>query len=242
MVLNHTRSMKRVLLAIDEVKQRTFLQTFIMKFGVNVDAVSDPKLLDAELLKIMPNVIIITLDTATGKGEDLLEILVDKENTPPLIVLLKGKKASEIEGVTLVLPNTPLNIMDFVDALILCLDLNKEKTYERLHNIQKGVSESSQKKQQSKIISIDERALSHLSIYNKKHSKNIYLNPEKDEKYNKYLENLPKESGPANAIFDRSAVVDLNKQFRFKNQSAADEKLDAEKEKFLNSLLARMKK
>lgn len=153
--------MLRVLMVLEDYGELMFLQTVLKKIGFDVDAIQNPRSFQDSVLRMNPDVLVMTANGKRVKGHELSSG-VKRTRGLPHVILIRTSGSPEVPdpnvGGWLTSPVGALNLLNMIGDLC---GLNKDVLAEKFGKLrlQEQASE-----QEARVLSLDEKEVEQLKI------------------------------------------------------------------------------
>lgn len=133
--------MLRVLLLLEDYGELMFLQTLLKKIGFDVDGIQNPKALADHLLKINPDVLILTAFGKRVRGFEMASQIKRRAGLPKILLIrAPGAPPLDDPGIYAWL-DSPVGAQQVLDQLADLASLNKQVLQEKLQKMRQQEAE-----------------------------------------------------------------------------------------------------
>jgi response regulator RpfG family c-di-GMP phosphodiesterase len=133
--LDNDSKMLRVLMVLEDYGELMFLQTVLKKIGFDVDAIQNPRSFQESLLRMNPDVLVMTAHGKRVNGVNLVKT-VKKIRGLPKILLLRGPNAIQDPDTEIDMwRETPLGARELLGAIAELCNLDKQMLQEKFQKL-----------------------------------------------------------------------------------------------------------
>jgi hypothetical protein len=127
--------MLRVLMVLEDYGELMFLQTVLKKIGFDVDAIQNPRGFQSSLLRMNPDVLVMT---AFGKRIHGLELNkgVRRHGGVPRTILLRSPGVVHIDETVAAWVDTPVAALELLNTIADVCNLNKQLYQDKFQKLQ----------------------------------------------------------------------------------------------------------
>jgi len=134
--LDNEFKMLRVLMVLEDYGELMFLQTVLKKMGFDVDAIQNPRSFQDSLLRMNPDVLVMTGYGKRVRGVDLIGDVKKIRGIPKIMMLKAAGQADTAESMIDMWKETPLTAVALLNAIGDLCGLNKavlQEKFSKLH-------------------------------------------------------------------------------------------------------------
>ncbi|MBX3021929.1 MAG: hypothetical protein KF799_09660 [Bdellovibrionales bacterium] len=128
--------MLRVLMVLEDYGELMFLQTVLKKMGFDVDAIQNPRSFQDSLLRMNPDVLVMTAHGKRVKGIELVKTIKKLRGLPRVLLLKNAGHPPEEEPDVDMWKDSPLGAQDLLNALADLCTLDKNILQEKFGKLQ----------------------------------------------------------------------------------------------------------
>jgi len=129
--------MLRVLMVLEDYGELMFLQAVLKKIGFDVDAIQNPRSFEEGVLRMNPDVLVMTALGKRVNGLELSRGLRRVRGTPRVILIhAQGTVTPEGESTVDVWVQSPVGALDLIDHIADYCGLNKPVLQEKFQKLQ----------------------------------------------------------------------------------------------------------
>jgi CheY-like chemotaxis protein len=227
--------MLRVLMVLEDYGELMFLQTVLKKLGFDVDAIQNSRLLADSLLRMNPDVVVMTAHGRRVRGVDLCRQIKRVRGLPRVLLMRAAGSAQEpdlpVEGWMV----SPVSALNFLNTMADTCGLNKQMLAEKYQKLR--MQEAPEDLDRAMIISggpepeMDKAIIISGKVDNVRPS--TLAAKERKDRYDKAAK---EKAPPKEAAFSAKAVAVQVRDLR-KSENAADlEELERQRRLFVEHL------
>lgn len=127
--------MLRVLMVLEDYGELMFLQTVLKKMGFDVDAIQNPRSFQDSLLRMNPDVLVMTGHGKRVKGLELLRGVKKVRGLPHVLLLHSPGQPTEPDLAIDLWRETPLSAVALLNAIGDMCDLDKKMLQEKFQKL-----------------------------------------------------------------------------------------------------------
>ncbi len=226
--------MVRLLLVIEDYGERMYLQTVLKKLGMDVDSIPHPRGLSEALLRMNPDILLMT---GTGGQVNGLELSrgVSRRRGLPHVILTRPTGSRPIEAPEYVRwIESPVSTPKLLDQISESMKLDSEILRDKYAKLRAKTAESSGIRDLNYTPADDEPSLarSHTSSSNLSMEPSAMSSQDRAERYSKFL----KGDMPSNSGFSVKRVEEQVKELRSQKPTETQAELERQRQEFVRQL------
>ncbi len=226
--------MLRVLMVLDDYGELMFLQTVLKKMGFDVDAIQNPRLFQDSVLRMNPDVLVMTALGKRVKGLELLNFVRKVRGVPRVLMLhAAGLEPGRVPGVDDWL-DSPVAATKLLSSIALLCNLDNEALQEKFKRMR--LQESFQEEERQLKPENEPDTVLEKSRFSGPRMGNLEpssLTPtDRQERYKKFLQEKP----PEQHGFALKRVQDQIKVLRKSENIQETEDLEKQRKAFVEHL------
>lgn len=216
--------MVRVLMLLEDYGELMFLQTILKKIGFDVEAQQNAHAFQEGLLRINPDVVIMTAFGKKVRGVDLSPTVRKTRDVPHVVLLHATSQAAvPVAGVDRWLP-TPIGALKLVDAIAELCELDQALLRDKFNRIQLHEVEAETKRRIESPAEADPEAFQNTSSVSTE---------ERQARFKSFLKDQPALPARSFQLKDIQAEV---KRLRAQESPAEAADLERERKEFVAHL------
>lgn len=233
--LDNEFKMLRVLMVLEDYGELMFLQTVLKKIGFDVDAIQNPRSFEESLLRMNPDVLVMTAYGKRIKGLELAKNVKKVKDLPHILLLRTSGQIVDEDPAVNMWREAPLGAVDLLNAIGELCSLDKKTLNEKFARLKLHLPEA--EAEHARILKINEiagptmnRGVGEGNFGTLKAS--TMPEAERKQRYEKFLaEKAPEKHG-----FSVKQVQEHVKTLRKEEQSADLEDLERQRKAFVEHL------
>ena len=128
-------TMLRVLMVLEDYGELMFLQTVLKKIGFDVDAIQNPRSFQDSLLRMNPDILIMTAFGKRVKGLELAKATKKVRDLPKILLLATSEQGREEDIAVNAWLESPLGAVMMLDTIADLCGLSKQVLQEKFHKL-----------------------------------------------------------------------------------------------------------
>ncbi|MCH2535042.1 MAG: hypothetical protein MK008_11420 [Bdellovibrionales bacterium] len=233
--------MLKILLALDDYQEQTFLHRLLTKMGFNLEVTQTDQAIGGLIMGFQPQVVLVAEKSRKINSTKLIKDIKSKRASTQFILIKHStsKDNQDIENEVQFIVNSPVHPEELFTALSDVSHLQKQDLLNKYNKLSSSIKSSKKSSEESQYIqgsSVKDKSDSK----SRQAPKTSINESDRQKKYDQFLESVDKVN-TNETTFERKKIKEFNKELRSQSEFHESPELKIDKFQYTKNLLKKNK-